>query len=96
MEKHNVQTEDGYFLRIDRIPRGRNNSFANYKPVLLNHGIGGSSGTYTILGPRRSLAFLLADNGYDVWMMNARGTTFSNKHVSIDERRDKKDFYNFR
>ena len=34
--------------------------------------------------PDESLAFILADNGYDVWISNGRGTRFSRGHASID------------
>lgn len=83
-------------MSIYRIPYGINGTVVNKKPVLLNHGLMESSGGFLILGAKRSLGFILAENGYDVWLMNARGTTYSNKHISIDERTNKSEFYNFR
>lgn len=39
--------------------------------------------TWLLLPPHQSLAFLLADNGFDVWIANTRGTKYSRGHVSL-------------
>lgn len=39
--------------------------------------------TWLMLPPESSLAFLLADKGFDVWLANTRGTKFSQGHTSL-------------
>nr|XP_034176014.1 lipase 3-like [Osmia lignaria] len=77
-EAHVVLTEDGYLLTMHRIP-GKPGSPA----IFLQHGLLGSSADWVILGKGKALAFLLADQGYDVWFGNFRGNTYSRAHVSM-------------
>ncbi|XP_011055499.1 PREDICTED: lipase 3-like [Acromyrmex echinatior] len=62
-------------------------------PVILNHGIVCSSADWVLLGPHKALAYVLCDNGYDVWLANARGNTYckSHKYYSIKD----KNFWDF-
>lgn len=93
-----IQTEDGYLLTLFRIPYGikLNNSGVENKPVVfLFHGLLLSAEDWVVLGPEKSLAFILADAGYDVWLGNARGSTHSRKHVKYNPTWNGK-FWDFR
>ncbi|KAF3443385.1 hypothetical protein FNV43_RR13067 [Rhamnella rubrinervis] len=83
-EEHTVTTKDGYILSIQRILVGRSGETAGSRvPVLLQHGLLMDGVTWLLLPPEKSLAFLLADNGFEVWLANTRGTKYSRGHISL-------------
>ncbi|KAG8642239.1 hypothetical protein MANES_12G068700v8 [Manihot esculenta] len=82
-QEHKVTSEDGYILSLQRMPAGRSGKLADNPPVLLQHGLSSDGATWLSNSPDESLAFILADNGYDVWIANTRGSRFSRGHTSL-------------
>ncbi|KAJ0176863.1 hypothetical protein K1T71_008042 [Dendrolimus kikuchii] len=76
-EEHKIITSDGYILKTFRIIGD------TAKPVLLNHGIFDTADGFIIRG-NKSLAITLANEGYDVWLMNVRGNRYSREHLTLN------------
>ncbi|KAG6594169.1 Gastric triacylglycerol lipase [Phytophthora cinnamomi] len=99
VETHKVTTADDYILTMYRLPKTYTESQSETKVtakkpvVLLQHGLLDSSFTFVCNFRNQSLAFLLADAGYDVWLANNRGTTWSREHLTYTD--DDDEFWEF-
>ncbi|TGZ48458.1 hypothetical protein DBV15_11536 [Temnothorax longispinosus] len=83
-EEHNVTTEDGYNLKIHRIPGSPLSDNKKKKEIIfMQHGLLASSDSWVMYGPGKDLAFLLTDQGYDVWIGNVRGNSYCRSHVNM-------------
>ncbi|XP_064464287.1 gastric triacylglycerol lipase-like isoform X2 [Ornithodoros turicata] len=83
-QRHSVTTEDGYIIEIHRIPHGLKACNASSKPVVfLMTGLFLDSTSYVLDFANQCAGFFLADNCYDVWIGNYRGTTlYGKRHVN--------------
>ncbi|XP_069960382.1 lipase 3-like isoform X2 [Cherax quadricarinatus] len=61
--------------------------------AFLQHGVFSSSADFVVNDPDQALAFILADEGYDVWIGNTRGNFYGQRHVKLSSRQP--EFWDF-
>lgn len=94
-ESHTVTTQDGYILSQYRIP-GKIDDFSTGKPpVMFQHGLLDSANGWIMNYDSVAPAFVAAREGYDVWLGNSRGNTYSLKHKEYDPWKNEKKFWDF-
>ncbi|BFG41948.1 hypothetical protein CerSpe_282210 [Prunus speciosa] len=92
--EHKIQTKDGYLLGLQRVSSQSGDLRTQLgPPVLLQHGLFMAGDAWFLNSPEESMGFVLADQGFDVWVGNVRGTRWSHGHVSLSE--DDKNFWDW-
>lgn len=94
-EVHYALTEDGYILTLQRIVKNDPKLPKERPPLLMVHGLQSCAINYVAYLGKDSLAFMMADRGYDVWLGNVRGTPDSMNHTSIDVQKNPKEYWDF-
>jgi lysosomal acid lipase/cholesteryl ester hydrolase len=90
-----VTTEDGYILTQYRIP-GLTNDFTSGKPtVFMQHGLLDSANCWIMNYDDVAPAFVAARAGYDVWLGNSRGNTYSLGNTKYDPWKNEKKYWDF-
>ena len=96
-EQYQVITEDDYILSLYRIPgkfteaRDKRNS---PKPaVLFVHALDANMMEYVLNDADKANAFILVNEGYDVWLGNNRGSQYSHGHLTLST--DSRDYWDY-
>ncbi|XP_018495072.2 uncharacterized protein LOC100906938 [Galendromus occidentalis] len=90
--RHELVMTDGYRIEIHRMwqEKARNTSLL---PVVIGAHLFGTSAIY--VSDDHVNAFPFAKAGFDVWLLNDRGTRFGNKHSEIDPEKYSYDPHDF-
>eukprot|EP00826_Nyctotherus_ovalis_P017766 TRINITY_DN1524_c0_g4_i1.p1 TRINITY_DN1524_c0_g4~~TRINITY_DN1524_c0_g4_i1.p1 ORF type:complete len:401 (+),score=86.25 TRINITY_DN1524_c0_g4_i1:123-1325(+) len=84
-EVHKVPTPDNYILTLWRIPRKITEPHKKRQPIFFLHGLFDNGFTWLFKKLNFNLPIMLADQGYDVWIGNNRGTLHAKEHMNPDE-----------
>lgn len=89
VQNFDVVTDDGYILKVFRIQKKGSQIRDGLPVVFFQHGVLDCSDTFIINEEEKAPAFMLANQGYDVWFGNNRGNFHSRRHIKYDPDKDK-------
>jgi len=92
VQAYSLITEDGFKLMIFRLQKRGTQIKKGLPPVFLQHGMDNSALAWVMNG-ETSLALMLADRGFDVWLGNNRGNRFSREHIQLKQ--DSEEFWEY-
>ncbi|KAH6924568.1 hypothetical protein HPB50_019606 [Hyalomma asiaticum] len=94
-ETTEATTEDGYIIEVDRLgllapdnSTSPEESGANRNPIILVPGILADSGSWFTNYPSQGPGFMLAQRGYDIWVMNTREIAHRSRHKTLSQKED--------
>ena len=97
IQHYNVETDDGYILDLWRLNDAYDTLFpdelANRAPVIINPGLGCDGTIFMNNNRTNSLAYMMFDEGFDIWIINNRGNVYSRKHKTLTT--DSNEFWSF-
>lgn len=93
MEIIKLVTKQGYILDLYHLVKNSNDVLNDRKPILLQHGILTDGRFFMGIG-NQSLAFVLVNKGYDVWLSNYRTIIRRKGNVNMTSLNPK--YYDFR
>ena len=88
VESHFVATDDHYVNQMFRVYDSQRREEGFKGAVLLLHGFTDSSDNFVVNTKERAPAFVLASQGYDVYLGNFRGNYYSQGHQYLDSSND--------
>ncbi|XP_047985641.1 lipase 1-like [Leguminivora glycinivorella] len=90
LKSYDIVTCDGYILNIFRTTYQNEEPTRKEFPVILVPGLYQTSDIFVRQNTKNSLAFMLQDLGYDVWLANVRGNKYGRRHLYLESETDER------
>lgn len=86
-ENYNVTTEDGYIIDVTRLfSKNKTLNVQNNHPVLFYSGLNCVIDVFISNFEDKSPAYYILNRGFDVWLMNNRGTFYTEGHIKYSNK----------